>query len=92
MFSYFFFRLTTENNQEPKALPLLGTNQFGHTPFLRGLLPMDKPTSPTLYTTNPIEIKKMLENNKKVEENTSIKVKLKLGPPKTQKVIKKNIC
>ncbi|XP_044765437.1 nuclear pore complex protein Nup98-Nup96 isoform X2 [Coccinella septempunctata] len=77
--------LSTDSNQEPKALPLFATNQFGHTPFLKGLLPVDKPSSPTLYTTNPIEIKKMLENNKKVDENTSIKVKLKLGPPKTQK-------
>ncbi|XP_045481341.1 nuclear pore complex protein Nup98-Nup96 isoform X2 [Harmonia axyridis] len=76
--------LSTESNQD-KGLPLLATNQFGHMSFLKGLLPIDKPSSPTLYTTNPMEIKKMLENNKKVDENTNIKVKLKLGPPKTQK-------
>ncbi|KAK9889016.1 hypothetical protein WA026_004303 [Henosepilachna vigintioctopunctata] len=73
-------------NQDFKNLPLLASNQFGHSSFLAGLLPVDKPSSPTLYTTNPAEIKKMLENNKKVDETASnTKLKLKLGPPKTRR-------
>ncbi|KAL3289756.1 hypothetical protein HHI36_023151 [Cryptolaemus montrouzieri] len=75
-----------ETSQDSKSLNLLASNQFGHAPFLTGLLPIDKPTSPTLYTTNPMEIKKMLESSKKLDDTSfNAKLRLKLGPPKTQR-------